>query len=457
MEEQFEDQGGSSTSSPPAIMRWVMSKVIPRVAGIEAQRRRRAKAERARTRAGERHRIEYFHQVDDPYSHLAAQLLRPLCEHYDVELICHLAPVVHDSHLPEPELLAKLGHHEARRLAPYYGLSFPHDAKVPTNEKTDLANRILARVEAKDFPEVAVSLGEALFDGDDARLDALAMSHEPAPAEAAQAAIEQGRKRRDELGHYSSGMFHCAPEWYWGADRFYHLENRLIEHAARRDTSKRLLCPRPQIAAGPLKDTGTLTLEFYPSLRSPYTSVIFDITVQFARDVGINLVVRPVLPMVMRGVPAPRRKGLYIMADTAREADALGLDWGGMYDPIGDPVRNAYSLYPWACEQEKGTELLSSFLRAAFFDAVNTNNDRGMKKVVEDAGLSWQEARTRMGNRDWEDELEANRLAMYAFDSWGVPSYRLLDAQGNQVLGVWGQDRLWLVAREIQRLLDEAS
>ncbi|MEM7015230.1 MAG: vWA domain-containing protein, partial [Verrucomicrobiota bacterium] len=40
-----------------------------------------------RKRRGEPHRIEYFHQVEDAYSHLAAQLLRPLLERYDVELV----------------------------------------------------------------------------------------------------------------------------------------------------------------------------------------------------------------------------------------------------------------------------------------------------------------------------------------------------------------------------------
>ena len=120
-------------------------------------------------------------------------------------------------------------------------------------------------------------------------------------------------------------------------------------------------------------------------------------------------------------------------------------------------MRNCYSLYPWACKQAKGTRLLSSFLRAAFYDGTNTNSKKGMRKVVEDAGLSWDEAADIMGNRDWEEELETNRLAMYDFGSWGVPSYRLLDARGETVLALWGQDRLWLFAREIQRLLRERS
>ena len=48
--------------------------------------------------------------------------------------------------------------------------------------------------------------------------------------------------------------------------------------------------------------------------------------------------------------------------------------------------------------------------------------------------------------------MEENRLAMYRFGSWGVPSYRLLDRDGKEVLGVWGQDRLWLVAKKIAEL-----
>ena len=45
---------------------------------------------------------------------------------------------------------------------------------------------------------------------------------------------------------------------------------------------------------------------------------------------------------------------------------------------------------------------------------------------------------------------------MYGFGSWGVPTFRLLDARGNTVVWAWGQDRLWLIAREIQRALVEA-
>jgi len=160
---------------------------------------------------------------------------------------------------------------------------------------------------------------------------------------------------------------------------------------------------------------------------------------------------------VMRGVPAKRQKGVYIFTDAAREARTLGVKWGDFYDPIGEPVRRAYSLYPWSVEQGKSVELLSAFLQAAFYQGVNMDTDTGLRNVLQRVGLSWQDAQNIMSTSVWEPQLEQDRLAMYDFGCWGVPSFRLLDAQGDMALGVWGQDRLWLVAREIQRLLEKTD
>jgi len=214
-----------------------------------------------------------------------------------------------------------------------------------------------------------------------------------------------------------------------------------------------LLFPRPAIEMGPNKDNGSLTLEVYASLRSPYTAVIFDTAVQLAKETGVALALRPVLPMVMRGVSLSRQKGLYIFADAAREARALNQDFGKIYDPIGSPVRRCYSLYSWARDQGKEVELMSCFLRAAFSEGINTNKDEGQKRVVEAAGLDWAQAKSIIDSDGWQEELEANRLAMYDFDCWGVPTFRLLDESGETLVSAWGQDRLWLVSRSIQQAI----
>jgi 2-hydroxychromene-2-carboxylate isomerase len=248
-------------------------------------------------------------------------------------------------------------------------------------------------------------------------------------------------------------MFYYGGEWYWGVDRLYHLENRLLTLGLRRDSSQQLLVPRPGIAKGTLKDTGSMTLEIYPSVRSPYTSIIFDKTVELGRHTGVRLSVRPVLPMVMRGAPVTVLKGKYIFFDAAREAETLGMMWGNGCDPIGKPVRRVYALFPWAEEQGRGSALLSSFMRMAWSERVNTNRKSGLREVVEDAGLNWKEARSHLKDTEWQSMVERNCEVMYAQGIWGVPSFRLLDQRGETLLSVWGADRLWLVARTIQKIL----
>ena len=459
MAPQFEDQGGFETMNPSPLLRWAVSMMLRRFSSPARMEKRRAKVERARQRKQQPHVVEYFHQVDDGYSHLAAQLLRPLADAYDIELVCHLVPGPLGKNAPEPELLLNLSRYDAAKIAPHYGLNFPPERDAPDAALVELATRILAGAGAA-FPDVAPSVGDALWSGSMESLEKIAERHPPADAATASNMVEAGIARRKALGHYSPAMFHYGKEWYWGVDRLYHLENRLRELGASSSGTEELLAPRPAIETGPLKDDGSLTLEVYPSVRSPYTAIAFDQAVALAKETGVTCKVRPVLPMVMRGAPVTREKGVYIFSDASREARATvpvsrGRPWGNVYDPIGNPVRRCYSLYPWAASQGRGAPFLSAFMHAAFREGIHTGRDAGLRHVVEAAGLSWQEAQGIVDNDDWEDEIEANRQAMYGFGLWGVPSFRLLDASGTMRLGVWGQDRLWLVSREIQRALAE--
>ena len=84
MAEQFKEQGGADLSLkcwPP---------VCDQISSPQAVVARHRKAEQARLKAGNPHRIDYFHQVEEGYSALASQLLQRLVERYDIELHCHL-------------------------------------------------------------------------------------------------------------------------------------------------------------------------------------------------------------------------------------------------------------------------------------------------------------------------------------------------------------------------------
>jgi len=79
--------------------------------------------------------------------------------------------------------------------------------------------------------------------------------------------------------------------------------------------------------------------------------------------------------------------------------------------------------------------------------------DDAYSHLAAQAGLSWSEAEQVIDNEGWQEELEKNRTTMYGFDCWGVPSFRLLDADGKSLLAVWGQDRLWLLSRKTQQAI----
>lgn len=449
-----ENPNPAVTVDPPRPVRLFMSWMLGRVSNPKRLAKARDKAEAERARKGAPHQVDYFHQPDDPYSHLAAQKLQVLADTYDIKLVPHLIRAAGGKNQPYPEKLAIFARRDAASVAPYYGLTFPGNAgTLPEARDNLLAARILANTSEKNFPTRAALVSDALWSGDQAALQSLADKFGMATEAETNRKLDAGSKALEDAGHYSGATFRYAGEWFWGVDRLYHLENRLRERKAVRDGTKPLIAARPAIDPGPVKDTkGALTLEVYPSLRSPYTAVIFDTACELADKAGVHLILKPVLPMVMRGVPATRAKGVYIFTDAAREAEALGVPYGRTYDPIGEPVRRAYSLYPWAQSKGKGRELLSTFLNMAFAKGERTDNDRGMRTLVERIGLDWKEAKKHLGNEDWKPLVEQNQNDMVdGMGLWGVPSFRLSGPASEPDLMVWGQDRLWLIAKEMER------
>jgi len=419
---------------------------------------RRLAAEWRRRLGRQPHRVLYFHQLDDPYSHLAAQVLERLLERYEVELLPLLVGPPPDAAAPERDRLVAYSRKDAREIAPYYGLEFDDPGQQPDAPLLELASRILASAQGSpEFAATAVRVGRALWSGDRGSLNEIASQRSPLEAAAAERALAEGDRRRQKLGHYLGAMFYYGGEWYWGIDRLPHLERRLTQLGAR----------RPGAAAGPAcarcssaipsageRITGAqLRLEFYPSLRSPYSYISFPRVYQLARRFPVELVLRPVLPMVMRGLPVPAAKRFYIVLDTKREAMEIGMPFGKICDPVGRPVERGFSLFPWAREQGKAEPYLFCFARAAFAEGIDTGSDPGLRKVVEEAGLSWAEAQAHLDGEGWRSELEANRRAAFELGLWGVPSFRLIGPEGEPDFCTWGQDRIWLLEQEIARRL----
>lgn len=436
---------------PPGWLRKLLSRhVLGRLADPSVMGARREKAEARRRRRGEPHVVDYFHQLDDPYSHLAAQVLATFAARYDVVVRLHLIRATGGASQPELEKLAVWARRDAELIAPHLGLSFPSQSgSVPQAHHQEQAGRALAARGNGTGIENLASVSEALWSGDEGTLTGLAKKG--ASVAELNAALNSGSARLSKDRHYSGAMFLYGGEWYWGVDRLHHLENRLRELGACKEPEAPLIAPRPDIDVAGV-DASRLGLDFYPSLNSPYTAIVFDRTIALKDACGIEFHHKPVLPMVMRGVPAPQPKARYILFDTKREGDAAGVPFGNLIMPIGTPTRRAYSLLPWAMAQEKDEALMSSLLRHAFALGVGLHTDAGMRKAVEAADLDWAEARKVIGNDDWKAMVERNQDEMVdGLGLWGVPSFRLSGPEGEPDLAMWGQDRLWLVAAEIRR------
>lgn len=401
-----------------------------------SERRRKLAHLRGRIKRRGAPLVHYFHQVDDPYSHLAAQKLEVLAQRYAVRFEFHLANPPNQEEQGDSTRFTSWALNDARSIASHYNTQLPQLVDSPDQESIDRAERYLAQyLKTSEFPRKAVEAGTALWTGS---------FTEDGPASEA---VHSGTALRHSLGHWLGATFYFEGEWYWGVDRLLHLENRLVALGMSREPGD--ICvprPKPETVTG----AGDIQLEYFPSLRSPYTAISYDRTIELAQRTGVELKLRPVMPMMMRGIPAPRSKQLYIMTDTKREADYYHQPFGPIIDPFGEPVKRAFSLLPYMTEQTKAVEFCSEYLRAAWTRAVDITEEAGLRQAVENIGCDWLEASSTMGNQAWQDLLEDNVADMLELGLWGVPSFRV--SGGDQPpFSCWGQDRLWLVETEIAK------
>ena len=301
----------------------------------------RAWAERSRIKRRERHQVHYFHQVDDPYSALAAACLPQLAARYDVDLLPHVAGPPPDSAAPERAKLVAYSRRDAQLLAQHHGLAFRDPGAQPPDNAVALASGILvAAIDAGRFVDVAGAVSARLWEDPAHLADPVGAAQALQPASVAAVAshkLESDTLRR-RLGHYLGATFHYGGEWYWGIDRLYHLEERLQDLGAQRAGVGGPMFPPSTDLREPVRLADPAPIDFYFSLRSPYSAIVAPRVFELGRLTGAPVRLRFVLPMVMRGLPVPVDKRMYISRDAAREAFARNIPFGRLNDPVGRPT-----------------------------------------------------------------------------------------------------------------------
>ncbi|MBW2496874.1 MAG: DsbA family protein [Deltaproteobacteria bacterium] len=419
----------------------VRSRVIRVLASrghLEFERRR---AVLARLLRREARVVRYFHQVDDPYSHLVVQRLDELRNAYDLPFSVHLVSKPSPEFQGSPEHFEAWSLRDAQSIADAYGVTLDASG-MPAAAAVRAANSALAPVlEHPDFAKQAFEIGEALWSG-----------HGPAETNLPprEDVVREGDALRRKLGHYLGGTFYFEGEWFWGIDRIRVLETRLHEEGLGGPDDEPLV-PEPSPASATGLGAEHVVLDYFLSLRSPYTAVGHARVMDLIARSGVTAKLRPVMPMMMRGIAVPMAKQRYIVMDAAREARARGVPFGRVVDPFGEPVRRAFALLAGALALGRDREFVTEYLSAAWAEGVDITRDAGLRQVADRAGLPWEDLCERSRGADCDGLLDENLDAMLTAGLWGVPSFRVSGGNESDSFACWGQDRIWRVEDEIVR------
>ena len=414
---------------------------------------RRRLSEARRKITGQRHVVSVFLELDDPYSYLLCHYLPEIAEHYDVELRLYLTEAITGALRPAPELYPEYATNDCSRLARELGIPFLDKGTTPVEHRLALLDALAAVEGTAEFDNELMETISAYWRGDSEAVARRTGSVQSSGSAAA--LLKKNQRLLKKLGHYNTATLHYGREWYCGVDRLHYLTGRLQALGARRDSgaTPRLasivqvmqvnLPVKPPAAARELPP-----LEFFHSFRSPYSYLALRRFIAIADAFGLEFRIRPVLPMVMRGMQVPKAKLLYIVTDTSREARRLEIPFGKMADPLGVGVERCLAVLQYAIGEHRERDFLLNAGRGIWSKAVDVSTDAGLRKIAAETSLFWPDVIASIGDDGWRQIAEENRQSMMQSGSWGVPTIRMGE------FTIWGQDRDWLLVRHIEELCD---
>jgi 2-hydroxychromene-2-carboxylate isomerase len=406
-------------------------------------------ARRALTRARQRitnapRRLDFYFDIADPMSYLTAQAVSRLVAVYPVELGVHVITPPASDVDPAPEMRAKHAVRDARQLAEYWNLEFPAHREADSGMVREVGTALIRDRPAAEQLRAATELAAAMWHGDRKQLGALLLSLGTESSNSIAPVLNANYAELRKAGHYQGAMLAYDGTWYGGIDRLPYLEAELAANFGI--TAPAVIAPRPEAERGPLKlSDQPLTCELWFSFRSPYSYLALEQIEAVLAPYGVPLGLRPVAPMVNRGLPVPPIKRMYIVRDAKREADHHGIAFGELCDPLGAGIDHCLAIAHHAARQGKLMAFSRSAMRGIWAEALDLAEYVDLRHVVERAGLSWGDAKAALGDPEAARAAQANAADLEVSGLWGVPSLRCGE------LVAWGQDRLPLLADRLRR------
>jgi len=409
-------------------------------------------ARRALTRARQRitqapRRLDFYVDIADPMSYLTAQAVARLVQAYPVVLAVHVVTPPASDVDPAPDMRVKHAVRDARLVAEYWNVEFPGQREADSGMVRDVGTALIRDRPAADQLRAVLDLTGAMWRGDRKRLGELLHVHGTESSGSVAPVLNTHYAELRKAGHYQGAMLAYDGTWYWGIDRLPYLEAALAE--ATGSTAAPVVAPRPEAERGPLKlSDQPLTCELWISFRSPYSYLALERIEAVLAPYGVPLVVKPVAPMVTRGLPVPGVKQMYIVRDAKREADRHGIAFGELCDPLGPGIDHCLAIAHRAAQHGQLMAFARSAMRGIWTEALDMAEYVDLRQVVERAGMAWDDARAALAPEPTAQAVKAAQASateLAVYNLWGVPSIRC----GEFV--AWGQDRLDLLADRLRR------
>ena len=432
----------------------LMPYVLQGISSLKVRRLKRSVYSFKRTLLKQTPTLTVFLKADDPYSYLLVQALIEFQARFNVRIQCRVFQHLDPDMYPRILMWRDYAKYDAYYLARLYGYRFPVKEHLPKRNEAEadqLAFALSAIEQDDDFLEQASIILDHYWFGLYSRDDSQPISQEG--VEKAQVSLAKNQNLLEQKGHYLGASIYFEGEWYWGIDRLDHLERRLIDDSLSINPDEKVFynktyenfCKAPNDSLNSENsEANTMPLTLYWSARSPYSYIGLERSIQMAKYYQVPLNIKPVLPMMMRGMNVPDKKKMYIFLDTKREAGKLGIPYGKVADPLGLAVERCYSLIEYAEENNKLQDFLLSFARGVNAEGIRAETDRGLKKIVTRCGLDWAVAKKKLHDLNWKNMVQENLDDMFANGCWGVPTICYRD------LKFWGQDRFGLVEASLK-------
>ncbi|MBG08218.1 MAG: hypothetical protein CME68_05630 [Halobacteriovoraceae bacterium] len=389
--------------------------------------------------------IYFYYNFGDYHSYLLLTLLQNFHKYSELEIKIILIPHPKGEFDLVPDLRGDWDFRDSKTLSSFWELennilenieNLPDLKRDHISMAESIAIKIIENKKSPDHLKLIKKISDALLSNDRETLNKLKKIYGKVDEVFREDYLKKNQKNQIKKGQYQSGVLSHNGIWYWGLDRIPFLEKRLKKRGLYKGSilkqKKEIFTKEKSL----ILKNDSINLDFYFSFRSPYSYISLDRVFNLEKKYKIKLNIKPVLPMVMRGLPVPSQKGLYIIRDTSRLARVLNIPFGKISDPVGKGVENCMALYQFVKDNGKEREFLLSATKGCWSESLNLADPKDLKKVISRIGLNFDSAKGLLEKENWREMTSKNQKELEELGLWGVPSFHY---KGQSF---WGQDRI---------------